>query len=60
MYEEIDNDIETAFNSSQNLSNKEQRTLRKMMTNKNKAVCIDNTDKNQAFGVLETIRRCKK
>ena len=46
MRDDIDKFIESSFNPGQNLSNKEKGALKKLITEKNKVMCFDDTDKN--------------
>ena len=44
--DDIDKFIESSFNPGQNLSNKEKRCVKKLITEINKVICVDDTDKN--------------
>ena len=44
--DDIDRFIDTSFISRQNVSNKEIGALKKLKNEKNKVICIDDTDKN--------------
>ena len=46
MRDTIDEFIETSFSSGQTLSNKKKGALKKLITEKNKVICIDDTDNN--------------
>ena len=44
--DDVDKFIESSFNPGQNLSNKEKGALKELITEKNKVIYIDDTDKN--------------
>ena len=46
--------IKSSFHSSQNFSNQQQGALRKLMLNKNKTICVNDTDKNLATANADT------
>ena len=61
--DEIDNYIDSSDNPSQNLSKKEKGALKKMMTEKNKVICIDDTDKNLGAATADksdVIKECHR
>ena len=44
--DDLENFIESSFKSGQNLSNQKKGALKNLMVNKNKMICVNDTDKN--------------